>query len=124
MISFRVWEIKTARAQSKEVIEITLPEFPFRHLEKNMLYWAKHIIQGVVLVSAKYWFILTTKFKKWFNEKWPKINAYFKKNTDSNTSYRHSFLKKAILESKAKIKHIKEKVKEEIGEVEEERKEE
>jgi hypothetical protein len=123
MLSYRSWEIKTARTQNIEAKEFVLPELPFRHLEKNMLYLAKYVIQSLVIILAKYWFITITKFKKWFDEKWPKINAYFKKKTDSSISYRHSFLKKAILESKAKIKHIRKKVKEEIGE-EEEKKEE
>jgi TRAP-type C4-dicarboxylate transport system substrate-binding protein len=115
MLVFKSWEIKTKRINGDQTIELKIPELPFRHLEKNMLYLTKHIVLGVVLVSAKYWFILSTKFKKWFDEKWPKINAYFKKNTDKVTSYRHSFVKKAILESKVKIKRIREKVKEEMS---------
>lgn len=114
MLFFRAWEIRTSRVQIQENPEFTLPKLPFRHLEKNMLYLTKHIVQGLLFIFAKYWFIFTTKIKKSFDEKWPKINSYFKKKIDSSASYRHSFFKKAVLESKAKIKHIREKVKEEI----------
>ena len=124
VILFQAWEIKTERINSVEVAKIRLPKIPFRHIEKNMLYWTKHIILGLVLVSVKYWFIISTKFKKWFDEKWPKINAYFKKKKDGMVSYRHSFVKKAILESKVKIKRIKEKVKEEFESEEKNQKEE
>ncbi len=78
-----------------------------------MLYFIKHILQGLIFILAKYWFIIINKFSKWFNSKWPKIDSYFTKKPKSKTPYRHSFLQKAILESKAKIKSIKEKVKEE-----------
>lgn len=124
ILFYRSWEIKTKRINTLEITELKIPKLPFRHLEKNMLYLTKHIVLGLVLVSAKYWFIMSTKFKKWFDEKWPKINAYFKKKTDKVTSYRHSFLKKAILESKIKIKHIREKVKEELDPEEEKQPEE
>ena len=120
MLFFRAWEIRTSRVQIQEKPEINLPQLSFRHLEKNMLYLTKYIVQGLLFIFAKYWFVITTKVKRWFNEKWPKINSYFKKSTEPNTPYRHSFLRKAILESKAKIKNIREKVKEEI-EVEEEK---
>lgn len=114
MVFFRAWEIKTSRIEISSKEKKALPEIPFRHLEKNMLYFIKHLIQGFVFVSAKYWFIFVTKIKKIFNKKLPKIKALFRKNTNQN-SYRHSFFSKAILESKAKIKHIREKVREEIN---------
>jgi len=122
MLSFRAWEIKTSRVQIPENNKSSLPKISFRHLEKNMLYLTKYIVQGILFIFAKYWFIITTKIRKWFNSKWPKINSYFrnKKEEEQNTSYRHSFFKKAILESKAKIRNIREKVKEEIGEKTEE----
>lgn len=118
MIFLKAWKIQTNPNQVEEN-KINIPELPFRHLEKNMLYFIKHLLQGIILVFVKYWFIVLTKTKKWFNEKLPKINAYFKKNKDKVTSYRHSFVKKAILESRVKIKHIKEKVINEIDKKEE-----
>lgn len=119
MLMFRSWEIRTNNMEINENNTQTIPRLPFRHIEKNVLYLTKHLIQGVIFIFAKYWFIFTTKIKKWFNSKWPKINNYFKKKTEKVTSYRHSFLKKALIESKIKIRHIKEKVKEEMGEGEE-----
>ncbi len=114
MLLFKVWQIKTAPHTIKETMNPTIPEFPFRHFEKSMLYLIKHILQSLLFVLAKYWFIILAKVKKIFNEKWPKINSYFKKKEISNRPYRRSFLEKAILESKAQIKTIKDKVKEEI----------
>ncbi len=96
-------------------LENKIPVFPFRHLEKIMLYFIKYIIQTFVFIFIKYWFIIIAKIKKWFIDKWPKINSYFKKKPDLNKPYRHSFFQKAILESKAKIKSIKEKVDKEIN---------
>lgn len=125
MLLFRSWEIRTSRVKTPdENLNISLPDLPFRHLEKIMLYLTKHIIQTVVLAFAKCWFTILAKIKKWLNYKWPKISSIFKKNKNNNTSYRHSFIKKALLESKAKIKYIKEKVREEHGEKEKESPEE
>lgn len=114
MLYFRVWEIRTSRVQISENRKYPLLIISFRYIEKNMLYLTKYIVQEIIFILAKYWFIVITKIKKWFNNKWPKINSYFtnKKNVEQNTSYRHSFFQKAILESKAKIKNIKEEVKE------------
>ncbi len=120
MLYFRVWKIKTKRIENPGAQEFILPKIQFRHLEKNMLYLTKHILQGLLFTFVKYWFIVVTKVKKWFNSKWPKISSFFKrKKTNQNISYRHSFVKKAVLESKARIKHIREKVKEEIESKEE-----
>ncbi len=115
MLLFRVWQIKTSKIKRPETSKIAIIEIPFRYLEKNVLYLIKHIIQELLFISAKYWFTLTTKTKKCVSDKWPKINAYFEKKPELNTPYRHSFFRKAILESKAKIKSIKEKVKEDIN---------
>lgn len=115
MLLFKAWEIKTSSTQTEGVDnKATLPEFPFRHLEKNALYLVKHVLQNLIFIFVKYWFIVITKAKKWISDKWPKINSHFTKKPESNTPYRHSFFQKAILESKTKIKSIKEKVEEEI----------
>jgi hypothetical protein len=117
MILFRAWEIRTSRASLPEVMESKVPDLSFRHVEKNMLYLTKHIVQGIVLTVVKYWFILATKTRKWIVDRWPKINAYFQKKQDQDgTPQKPSFFRKAILESEAKIKKIREKVKKEHGE--------
>lgn len=88
-----------------------MPDLSFRHVEKNMLYLAKHILQNIVLFIVKYWFIGVGKFKRWIM---PKINSYFGKKEETSTEIKKlSFFKRAILESKAKIKRMKEKVKRE-----------
>lgn len=117
MLSFQVWKIKMNK--------IVIPEnkidsrISFRHLEKIMLYLAKHIIQWIVLVVVKYWLIFTTKISKWVKEKaTPKIRKIlgYKVLNENNELVlkRNSFVKRAVLESKAKIRKMKEKIKEEI----------
>lgn len=114
MLTFRAWEIRTARVSIPDNKDGVLPNISFRHVEKSMLYLTKHVIQGLILTCVKYWYIFITKTKKWVSEKWPKIHSYFeKKESVSLEPSKPSFLEKAILESKAKIKRIKEKVKRE-----------
>jgi hypothetical protein len=110
MLTFRAWQIKAMHVVVPQNVN-TAPRLSFRQLEKIMLYLTKHIVQGLVLVSARYWFIFTTKTKKWLEERWPKIHSYFHKNPNSPTIAKPSFVSRAILESKAKIKKIKENVK-------------
>ncbi len=114
MLAFRAWEIKTERVKIPEVSESPIPDLSFRHVEKSMLYLTKHLVQGFVLAVAKYWFIFVTKTKKKVADSWPKLNAYFqKKQETSDVNMKPSFFRKAVLESEAKIKKIKEKIRKE-----------
>ena len=113
MLSFRAWEIKTLQTEPGTSPRQLIPEMYFRHLEKIMLHLAKHIIQWIVLVVVKYWFIIYTKTKKWGVKNLPKIYKYFKEKTKDIDPQKLSFVRKAILESKMKIQRIKEKVKKE-----------
>jgi hypothetical protein len=118
MLTFRAWEIRTSRISIPEDGSQIVPDLSFRHVEKNMLYLTKHLVQSIVLVVVKYWFIITTKTKKWIADKWPKIHTYFEGKTEGASELtKPSFFQKAILESKAKIKKIKEKVKREHEEI-------
>lgn len=112
MLLFRVWEIKTNR-KIVEKDNLSFPEIPFRHVEKNMLYLTKHIVVGLVLVTVKYWFISVIKTKKFVVENWPKIHHLLKKKYKKNEG-KMSFAKRAILESKFKIKKMKQKIKDEL----------
>ena len=114
MLVFRAWELRTERIKVPGVVEETLPDLSFRHVEKSMLYLTKHLVQGIVLWVVKHWFILITKTKKFIADKWPKFYAKFQKKPEAtDVNKKPSFFKKAILESEAKIKRIKEKVKRE-----------
>jgi hypothetical protein len=118
MISFRVWEIKKVGNDNTPSERKVIPEFYFRHVEKTMLYLSKQVIQWIVLITAKGYFIVMTKTKKWAVENWPKIYNFFGKKKDPGDNIvvrKSSFLQKAIIESKAKIKNIREKVKKEHG---------
>jgi len=116
MITFRAWEIKTGRVEISNPSKSILPKIYFRHVEKIMLYLTKHVVQWVILMSVKYWFIFYTKAKKWIYKKSPKIHSFFHKSPKNITEQKNSFIYKAILESKIKIKNIKEKVRKEHGE--------
>lgn len=114
MLAFRAWEIRTNRVSIPENIENITPDISFRHVEKSMLYLTKHVVQGIILVVVKYWFIVVTKTKKWIIDRWPKVHAYFEnKSEPDDTLKKTTFFRRAILESQAKIKRIKEKVKKE-----------
>jgi len=112
MLLFRTWEIRTNRKIVSQS-NLSLPEIPFRHLEKNMLYLTKHIVQGLVLVVVKYWFIAIIKTKRFIIENWPKVHHFLKKKPKKVQS-KMSFVKRAILESRIKIQRMKQKIKEEI----------
>jgi len=111
IVTFRAWEIKTNRVEQPIVSKGILPKIYFRHVEKIMLYLAKHVIQWVVLMAVKYWFIIYTKAKKWIYKKSPKIHQFFHKKPQNIIEKRNSFIYKAVLESKIKIQNIKEKIK-------------
>ena len=108
MILFRAWEIRTKRLSSDH--SGTPPhKVSFRHIEKSMLYLSKHIIQGIILVIVKYWFIGTTKLNKWLCKSWPKLYSLFNSDHDCSPTP-PSFFQKTLKESKLKIRRIKEKV--------------
>ena len=112
MLLFRSWEIRTHRKNIPDK-NISLPELPFRHLEKNMLYLTKHIVQWLVLVVVKYWFISRIKTKKFIVENWPKVHHFLKRKPGKDKK-KMSFTKRAVLESKFKIKRMKERIRDEI----------
>jgi hypothetical protein len=111
MLTYRAWEIKTLRTDSATPSRKLVPEIYFRHLERIMLHLAKHIIQSIVLIIVKSWFIISTKIKKWAGNNWPKVYKFFTKKTQSAENQKPSFVQRAVLESKVKIRRIKEKVK-------------
>lgn len=114
MLSFRAWEIKTLQANPATSPRKLVPEVYFRHIEKIMLYLAKHIIQWIIVVVVKYWFIVVTKTRKLIKEKLPKIHNLFKKTgKEIIDPKKYTFVRRAVLESKAKIRRVKEKVRRE-----------
>jgi hypothetical protein len=118
MLIYRAWEIKTLQVETPVTTGGLFPEIHFRHVEKFMLYLAKHVIQWIVLVVVRYWFIVSTKTKKWIGKKSPKIHNFFSKKKElSDPFQKPSFVQRAVLESKMKIKHIREKVRREHEEV-------
>ncbi len=113
MLSFRAWEIKTNRV----ILEDDKPKFTgelsFRYFEKIFLYITKRIIQWMVLSFVKIWFTITTKIRIWIKNKLPKINKFFQKKEKVVGSRKVSFVERAVMESKIKIKRVKEKIKKE-----------
>jgi hypothetical protein len=119
MLCFRVWEIRTGKIDTQN-LDNQMPELSFRHIERYMLYWTKRIIQWIVLSVVKYWLITVNKVKNLVSSKWPKIHSLFKKKEQSTEPKKISFVRRAILESKTKIKKLKEKIREEQQEEKEE----
>jgi hypothetical protein len=113
MLSYSAGEIRIGlRTPPTEARPAPSPSF--RKIEKYVLYSLKHILQGIVLFSVKYWFIIVAKTKKFVMEKWPKIHDKFVKKEDrpdKPISATKVFFKRAVAESKFKIKRIKDKVK-------------
>jgi len=110
---FRAWEIKTSRVEEPLPSKKVFPKIYFRHVEKIMLYLAKHIVQWIILMVVKYYYIFTTKTKKWVKTNSPKIHKFFNKKPKGEYQQKNGFVRRAVLESKVKIKHIREKVKKE-----------
>ncbi|MCX6756466.1 MAG: hypothetical protein NTX85_03940 [Candidatus Nomurabacteria bacterium] len=112
MLAFRAWELRTGQVD-KEIVGSPVQHLSLRQIEKIMLYLLKHFIQGVVILVVKYWFIAITKISVWLKEKWPKVSAIFEKKPESTIPKKPSFITKAVLESKSKIKRLKQKIREE-----------
>lgn len=115
MLFFRAWEIRTARVTIEDHNKYT-PRLHYRHVEKVALHLAKHIIQWIILSTVKTWFIAVTKSRIWIQNKLPKIHDFFCKRNSAD-SRKISFLQRAIIESKIKIKRVKEKIKKEHEEI-------
>ncbi len=113
MMMFRAWEIETSRIEKPISSRKIVPGIYFRHVEKIVLYLTKHIVQWVVLIVIKYSFIIVTKTKKSLKKNWPKISKFLKKKSKDIKQQNNTFVKRAISESKIKIRRIKEKVRKE-----------
>lgn len=110
MIYFRAWEIRNSKIEQSLTLRKILPEIYFRQIEKIMLYLTKHIIQWLVITTVKYWFIVLAKTRKWILKKLPKIHKLFKIKEKNIIQQKNTFLSKAIIESKIKIRRIREKI--------------
>jgi len=112
MLNYRAWEIKKKKIEKPSPHQKVIPEIYFRQIEKNVLYLAKHIIQWVVLIIIKGYFLLINKVQKLIEKKLPKIYNVFKKKTKKNGK-KISSIYRALIELKTKIKRVKEKTNEE-----------
>lgn len=112
-------------AGKRQVATNWVPDVSFRKIEKVVLYYTKNIVQITVITVVKYSLIGAIKAKKVVKEKLPqvhqKIKKVFIKKEGADT--KPSFIQKAILESKTKIRRVKDKVKKEHA-MKEEKKEE
>lgn len=93
MLSYQAWEIKTLRTDKNNNEHRIMPEIYFRHLEKTALYLIKNIVQWVILMAVKYWYVSSTKTKKWINKNWPKI-ANFLKTKAKDIDFKKKFIYK------------------------------
>lgn len=113
MLIFRAWEIKTMRVELQLNTKQRGLEFSYKDIEKTLLYIIRRIIFVVVLTCVKYWLIISTKIKKEVSENWPKIHKLFQSKPKEISPRKHSFISQTILESKARISKLKEKIRKE-----------
>ena len=112
MLLYRAWELRTNRIIIEDEKTKFTPELSFRYIETIILYVTKHVIQWIVLSVVKLWFLIITKTKIFIQNKWPKIHNLFKKKECPLADGRKiSFVERAVIESKIKIKKVKEKIK-------------
>jgi hypothetical protein len=120
MLMFRSWEIRTNRIMIEENLQTYKKGLSFREIEKIVLHTIKHIIQWVVVSVIKLWFLIITKLNIWLKNKSPKLNKFFRKKEKNYIDSRKiSFVERAVMESKIKIKKVKEKIKKEHEELQE-----
>ncbi len=111
MLFYRAWEIKKGKVEKPDPNTNFLPAVFFRQIERIMLYWTKRGVQCVILVAVKYWTIFVEEGKKLINRKFPKVKDFFKRLGRKRNH--GAFIQKAMIESKFKIKKVREKVKKE-----------
>ncbi len=109
ILAYSAQEVEAGRRQ---ITSIWKPNVGFRKIEKDMLYYTKDVAQAVVLTTVKYSLIGAMKTKKAAREHIPKMYTkaknIFSKGAPSD---KPSFIQKAVLESKTKIRRIRDKVK-------------
>lgn len=116
ILNYSAFEVRSGMRGEKRTWHIIVP--PIRHLEKYLLYFLKHLIQSIVLLTVKYWILFVTRLQKWWITAWPKIQKIFTRKKhdirDIENQYpkNPSFLRRAIFESKIKIKRMKQKIRE------------
>lgn len=108
LLSYSAWEVETGVRK-----EDTYPVFKIsiRKTEKYVLYYTKWILQSIVINIVKVWFILVVKTKKFLKEKWPQL-VHKLRPKPLEAGERPSFVRKAVIESKIKIKRVKENIRE------------
>lgn len=114
ILYYRKLELANGKGNIEQRTLKIIPDFSLRQLEKNFWILIKYGVQKLILFVVKYWIITNIRVKKWISEKWPLVLAIFKsKKTESETQKSPSFFTKALIESKYKIKRMKQKIKEE-----------
>jgi hypothetical protein len=110
MVSYKAWTLRSLPASEIGNTIDYSETFSFRNIEKVVLYWAKHVAVGLVLVVVKYSFTFITKARKWLSEHRPKHAAEI---AGLQIAKPYSFMRRTIIEAKIKIKRVKEKIRRE-----------
>jgi hypothetical protein len=111
-LSYSAWEVRTGRRVI--LAPSPVPKLSFRTIEKSVLYLLKTSLQSIVIIGAKFWFLGMAKLRKFSREKLPKIYRFLgmtARNEDGTK--KPSFARRAIMESRTKIKRIRERIKRE-----------
>ncbi len=105
MLYFRAWQMQTGQIKLEEDKEQI--KFEYKNLEKTILSVIKSITFSLVLLSAKYWFILTAKLKKWYLDTKPKIQEVLNIEKKEDTTFKPTFMRRAIFELRIRLKRMK-----------------
>ncbi len=109
---YRSW--RELKAGKRAIIPQEPKDISYRTIEKYVLYYGKNFAQILVINVVKYSLIFRIKAKKLVLEKWPSTYEKIKNiGKGKSSNGKPSFLAKAILESKTKIRRIKDKVRKE-----------
>ena len=111
ILAYQAEKIRKSKIEKPPKEKNFLPIVYFRQVEKIVLYWVKRWIQWLILTIVKYWTILVEESKKIVNKKLPKTKEFFKKLKRKRNN--GAFFRKAKIESKFKIKRLREKIKKE-----------
>lgn len=108
LLSRSAWEVETGvrNPDTYPVFKISI-----RKTEKYVLYYTKWVLQSIVINTVKIWFIFIAKTKKFLKERWPKLVSKLRPKP-LEPGERPSFARRAVIESKIKIKRAKENIRE------------
>lgn len=113
ILYLQIWKLQTGKVEHVSEQEARPILADYKRIEKITLYVVKNITFVFILITVKYWYLMTTKLKKWFEEKKPAIVSILKIKQKEPKEFKPTFIRRAIFELKIRIKRIKQAIKKE-----------